>query len=142
VSLEYKGWVSPSGLRVGLRQRARGWQRHSGWFVGVICEAIDFIGAAMKEYGIKREEIFVTSKLWNTNHAKEHVREACEKCDRSEPYLVDLMACRSLSDLQLSYVDLYLIHFPIAMQACRLVPVDRLSLCAVCAAQRTLPCWC
>jgi D-xylose reductase len=39
--------------------------------------------------------------LWNTNHAAEHVRSACE---------------RSLRDLRLDYLDLYLIHFPIALE--------------------------
>ena len=40
----------------------------------------------------------VTSKLWNTDHSAEHVEAACR---------------RSLADLQLDYLDLYLIHFPI-----------------------------
>jgi D-xylose reductase len=48
----------------------------------------------------QRDEMWVTSKLWNTNHAPEHVRPACE---------------RSLRDLQVDYFDLYLIHFPIAL---------------------------
>ena len=39
------------------------------------------------------------SKLWNTDHAAQHVRPACE---------------RSFRDLGLDYLDLYLIHFPIA----------------------------
>jgi D-xylose reductase len=47
----------------------------------------------------RREELWVTSKLWNTYHAAEHVRPAAE---------------RSLADLQLDYLDLYLIHFPLA----------------------------
>ena len=47
----------------------------------------------------KREEVFVTSKLWITEHRKEKVRKACET---------------SLADLNLDYVDLYLMHWGIA----------------------------
>ena len=54
----------------------------------------------------QREDLWVTSKLWNTYHAAEHVRLAAEK---------------SLGDLGLDYLDLYLIHFPIAQ---KFVPIE------------------
>jgi D-xylose reductase len=59
------------------------------------------IRAALAAGECRREELWVTSKLWNTYHAREHVRPAVE---------------RSLRDLGLDYLDLYLIHFPIAQQ--------------------------
>lgn len=59
------------------------------------------LAKAMGEGLVSREELWVTSKLWNTFHAPEHVEEACRK---------------SLEDLQLDYLDLYLIHFPIALE--------------------------
>jgi D-xylose reductase len=63
------------------------------------------VGAGLQQavqHGIcRREEMWVTSKLWNTYHAPEHVRPAVE---------------RSLRDLRLDYLDLYLVHFPIAQQ--------------------------
>jgi diketogulonate reductase-like aldo/keto reductase len=63
------------------------------------------VGEAMQEVfeggKIKREDVFVITKLWNTNHRPEHVKPACEA---------------SLKKLQLDYVDLYLIHTPFAFQ--------------------------
>lgn len=48
----------------------------------------------------RREDLWVTSKLWNTFHEPKHVRLALE---------------RTLSDLRLDYLDCYLVHFPIAL---------------------------
>ncbi|KAF4023319.1 hypothetical protein G4228_015610 [Cervus hanglu yarkandensis] len=50
---------------------------------------------------VKREDIFYTSKLWSTSLRPELVRPALEK---------------SLNNLQLDYVDLYIIHFPVALK--------------------------
>lgn len=47
--------------------------------------------------GVDREELWITSKLWNDEHAPSRVRTACE---------------RSMRDLGLDYLDLYLIHWP------------------------------
>jgi len=59
------------------------------------------IARAIKEGLVKREELFITSKLWNSFHAEEHVLPACQ---------------RSLSDWGLQSFDLYLVHFPIALK--------------------------
>ena len=48
---------------------------------------------------VKRDEVWVTSKLWNNGHAPEDVQPTLEK---------------TLSDLNLEYLDLYLVHWPIA----------------------------
>jgi D-xylose reductase len=59
------------------------------------------LSEAFRTRECRREELWITSKLWNTYHAREHVRPALE---------------RSLRDLQLEYLDLYLIHFPLALK--------------------------
>lgn len=53
------------------------------------------INMAIKEGIVKREELFITTKLWSTYHKKEHVRKACEK---------------QLEQLGLDYVDMFLVH--------------------------------
>jgi len=60
----------------------------------------DRIGVALREIikgGVKREELWVTSKLWNDKHGEDAVIASCKK---------------SLADLQLDYLDMYLVHWP------------------------------
>ncbi len=59
------------------------------------------IASALADGLCRREDLWVTSKLWNTYHRREHVRPALE---------------RTLTDLRLDYLDLYLVHFPIAQE--------------------------
>ncbi len=59
------------------------------------------IRAALDAGLCRREDLWITSKLWNNYHAREHVRPAVE---------------RSLRDLGLDYLDLYLVHFPISLE--------------------------
>ena len=65
------------------------------------------LGAALTSGQVKREELWITSKLWNNAHAKKHVRPALEK---------------TLRDLQLDYLDLFLIHWPVHFQPNVLFP--------------------
>jgi len=65
------------------------------------CEVGKALQAGSAARNIAREDIFVTTKLWNSNHRPERVEPAFEA---------------SLERLQLAYLDLYLIHTPFAFQ--------------------------
>lgn len=56
------------------------------------------VGQALKDSGLNRDEIFVTSKLWNSDQGYEETLQAFET---------------SLEKLGLEYLDLYLIHWPV-----------------------------
>jgi diketogulonate reductase-like aldo/keto reductase len=60
-------------------------------------EVGEALAGAFRTGLVKREDLFITTKLWNSDHG--HVVEACKD---------------SLKKLQLDYLDLYLVHFPIA----------------------------
>lgn len=55
------------------------------------------VGRAIKDSGLEREELFITTKLWNGNHSYEDTQQAFK---------------RSMERLGLDYLDLYLIHWP------------------------------
>lgn len=59
------------------------------------------INRAIADGLVTRKDLFVVSKLWNNFHQPENVEKALE---------------RTLSDMKLEYLDLYLMHFPIAFK--------------------------
>jgi diketogulonate reductase-like aldo/keto reductase len=56
------------------------------------------VGTAIRQNGIKREEVFVTSKVWNSDQGYDSTLKAFD---------------RSLNELGFNYIDLYLIHWPV-----------------------------
>jgi diketogulonate reductase-like aldo/keto reductase len=56
------------------------------------------VGTALRKSGIKREDVFITTKLWNNDHGYDKALRACDE---------------SLRRLGLKYLDLYLIHWPV-----------------------------
>src|SRR3954452_4810666 len=59
------------------------------------------VGEAVRSSGLPREEVYITTKCFNTNHGRDEARAALE---------------RSLGRLEMEQVDLYLIHWPVPMR--------------------------
>lgn len=64
-------------------------------------EAGQGVARAIKDGLVKREELFLVSKLWNSFHDKERVKPICKK---------------QLQDWGIDYFDLFIVHFPIALK--------------------------
>ena len=60
-------------------------------------EAVGARSKTIVRGGIRREELWITSKLWNDKHGEDDVIASCQK---------------SLADLRLDYLDLFLVHWP------------------------------
>ncbi|XP_030761987.1 aldo-keto reductase family 1 member B1-like [Sitophilus oryzae] len=95
-------WLSPPGecektvkhaLSVGYRHI------DCAWLYGNEKEVGDGVRAAIKEGIVKREDLFIVTKLWNTFHEIQDVVPAIKT---------------SLENLGLDYLDLYLVHWPVA----------------------------
>ncbi len=113
------------------------WKAAPGEVGGVVTDAIDAgyrhldcspiygnekeLGAALAATTLPREDLWVTSKLWNDRHARGEVIPALRE---------------TLADLQLDYLDLFLIHWPVAhrrgvvfpQRADQMVSLDELPL--------------
>ncbi|OEK06510.1 aldo/keto reductase [Roseivirga misakiensis] len=97
-------WKSePGEVGQAVREAIKVGYRHidCAWIYQNEKEIGDAFQAAFGDGDISREDLFVTSKLWNSFHAAEDVEKAVRE---------------SLDALQLDYLDLYLIHWPIAHQ--------------------------
>ena len=95
--------IDRAGVAGVVEQAIRTGYRHldSACDYGNEAEAGAGIERALAAGICRRDDLWVTSKLWNTFHRPEHVRPALE---------------RTLRDLRLDHLELYLVHFPIALE--------------------------
>ncbi|KAG0045859.1 hypothetical protein BGZ83_008923 [Gryganskiella cystojenkinii] len=94
-------WQSkPDVVKHAVKAALQAGYRHidAAWIYGNEKE----VGEAIRESNIPRSELFVTTKLWNNSHRPQDVLPALET---------------SLKNLGLDYVDLYLMHWPIAFKS-------------------------
>ena len=97
-------WKSAKGeIYQALRTAIEIGYRHidCALFYGNEPEIGEALSDAVKAGDVNREELFITSKLWNNAHLPEKVQPNIEQ---------------SLKDLKLDYLDLYLMHWPVAVQ--------------------------
>ncbi|KAG2197997.1 NADP-dependent oxidoreductase domain-containing protein [Mucor mucedo] len=91
-------WLSkPDEVRKAVKYALENGYRHLD--CAYVYRNEDEVGQGIRESGVPREDIFITSKLWNTHHRKEYVKSAVKA---------------SLKALGVDYLDLYLVHWPVS----------------------------
>ncbi|KAH7883329.1 NADP-dependent oxidoreductase domain-containing protein [Phlebopus sp. FC_14] len=94
-------WLSkPNEVENAVEIAVRNGYRHLD--LAMIYQNQDEVGRALKKVVpsvVSREELFITSKLWNSSH---------------QPQLAEVELDETLSQLGLTYLDLYLVHWPVA----------------------------
>jgi alcohol dehydrogenase (NADP+) len=97
-------WKAEAGeVEPAIREAIRIGYRHidCASIYGNEAEIGEALDAAMQAGEVAREELWITSKLWNNAHARALTSEALQE---------------TLQDLRLDYLDLYLVHWPVAIR--------------------------
>ncbi|KIY46112.1 Aldo/keto reductase [Fistulina hepatica ATCC 64428] len=98
-------WLSkPHEVEHAVEYAVRAGYRHLD--LAIVYDNQDEVGAALKKVVpsvAKREDLFMTSKVWNTAHRPEEVEKELDE---------------TLKQIGTDYLDLYLIHWPVAFSAC------------------------